>query len=379
MDMEKVFHMKGGDGEGSYAHNSSLPRTAIEKAKHVVVEAILELYCAAGFWESLSIADLGCSSGRNSLLVISEIIDAVDKRRRHLRRQSPEFRVFLNDLPANDFNTLFSLFPGFYDDLRRDKWDDFRPCFMAGVPGSFYGRLFPDRSLHFVHSSYCLHWLSRPHEDKVPPLLDTHNGIAMNKGNICVGESSHPLVLEAYSEQFQRDFSLFIGSRAQEIVQGGKMVLIIVGRTSPDPTSKECSCVAELVAQALYDMVSEGIVEEAKADSFNLPYYPPSTEEVKSVIEREGSFGINRLETFEVSWDPSIDEENGSSFAFDGYESSLKVSRFVRSVLEPLLVSHFGETIMDGLFEKHREKVADHMAKEKSKHVNIVIAMTKRE
>ncbi|KAL6007158.1 hypothetical protein ACLOJK_032654 [Asimina triloba] len=377
MDVEQVFHVKGGDGEASYAHNSLLPRTAIEKAKHVVEEAMLELYCA-GFSESLSIADLGCSSGPNSLLVISEIIDAIDKSRRHLRRQSPEFRVFLNDLPNNDFNTLFRLFPGFHENLKRDKGDDFGPCFMAGVPGSFYGRLFPDRSLHFVHSSYCLHWLSRA--KRVPPLLETQDGIALNKGNICIGESSHPLVLEAYSEQFQRDFSLFIGSRAQEIVHGGKMVLTMVGRTNPDPTSKECCYVAELVARALYDMVSEGIVEEAKADSFNVPYYPPSTGEVKSVIEREGSFDIDCLQTFEVSWDPSIDEENGSSsFAFDEYQSSVKVSRFLRSVLEAVFASHFGEAIMDSLFEKHREKVARHMAKEKSKHVNIVICMTKRE
>ncbi|XP_069153311.1 S-adenosyl-L-methionine:benzoic acid/salicylic acid carboxyl methyltransferase 3-like isoform X2 [Solanum lycopersicum] len=30
-----------------------------------------------------------------------------------------------------------------------------------GVAGSFYTRLFPSNSLHFVHSSYSLHWLSQ--------------------------------------------------------------------------------------------------------------------------------------------------------------------------------------------------------------------------
>ncbi|CAA3032622.1 SAM dependent carboxyl methyltransferase, partial [Olea europaea subsp. europaea] len=34
-------------------------------------------------------------------------------------------------------------------------------CFISCVPGSFYGRLFPKKSLHFVHSSSSLHWLSQ--------------------------------------------------------------------------------------------------------------------------------------------------------------------------------------------------------------------------
>ncbi|MBA0779036.1 hypothetical protein Gotri_003319, partial [Gossypium trilobum] len=33
--------------------------------------------------------------------------------------------------------------------------------FIAGVASSFYQRLFPSNSIHFVHSSYCLHWLSK--------------------------------------------------------------------------------------------------------------------------------------------------------------------------------------------------------------------------
>ncbi|XP_058087817.1 probable jasmonic acid carboxyl methyltransferase 2 isoform X2 [Magnolia sinica] len=370
MDVEHVFHMNGGDGEASYAQNSFLPKTAIQKAKHAVEKAIQELYCT--FPDSLSIADLGCSSGPNTLLVISEIIDTVDGIRLHLRRPSPEFRVFLNDLPSNDFNNLFRSLPGFYEKLKKEKGDDFGSCYVAGVPGSFYGRLFPYRSLHFVHSSYCLHWLSR-----VPPLLETENGIALNKGNICMGKSSHPLVFKAYSEQFNGDFSLFLSSRSVEIVEGGKMVITLVGRTSPDPCSEECRYVAELLALALDDMVSEGMVEEAKVDSFNVPYYPPSIGEVKAAIEREGSFDLGELEIFKVSWDPSMDDDNGN-FVCDKYASGMKVAKFLRSVLEPMLVSHFGKAIIDDLFQRYGKKVADHMSKENPKHVNLVVSMTKR-
>ena len=113
------------------------------------------------FPDSLGIADLGCSSGPNTLTVICDIIDIVHATSFRLGRPIPEFRVSLNDLPGNDFNDLFKSLPEFYNKLKREKGGGFDRCFIAGVPGSFYGRLFPNKSLHFVHSSSSLHWLSQ--------------------------------------------------------------------------------------------------------------------------------------------------------------------------------------------------------------------------
>jgi hypothetical protein len=38
-------------------------------------------------------------------------------------------------------------------------------------------------------------------------------------------------------------------------------------------------------------------------DTFNLPYYNPYEGEVREIIEMEGSFDINKLETFAINWD----------------------------------------------------------------------------
>ncbi|KAL5704704.1 salicylate carboxymethyltransferase [Ranunculus cassubicifolius] len=160
MDVEKVFHMKEGVGEKSYANNSSLQKTVISRAKPFVQYAIADLYCNT-LPECLTIADLGCSSGPNSLFIISEILKTVNTLRKILKLPSPEFQVFLNDLPGNDFNTIFGSTPYFYEKLKKENGEDFGPCFVSGVPGSFYGRLFPTNSLNFVHSSYSLHWLSK--------------------------------------------------------------------------------------------------------------------------------------------------------------------------------------------------------------------------
>lgn len=69
-------------------------------------------------------------------------------------------------------------------------------------------------------------------------------------------------VLKAYYEQYQKDFSLFLKCRAEEIVEGGRMVLTFLGRRSDDRSSKECCYIWELLAMALNDMVSKVLMKK---------------------------------------------------------------------------------------------------------------------
>ncbi|MQM06049.1 hypothetical protein Taro_038865 [Colocasia esculenta] len=172
MEVEKVFHMNGGEGQTSYAQNSSFQRKIMQSARSVVEEAVLELCGVASSPDKLSVADLGCSSGPNSLSVVTGVVDAVEERCRQLGRSPPEFQLFLNDLPGNDFNSVFRSLQEFHEE-RETEGKPRRRCFVAGVPGSFYGRLFQSRSVHFFHSSSSLHWLSQGYimEEKV----DTFN------------------------------------------------------------------------------------------------------------------------------------------------------------------------------------------------------------
>ncbi|KAI3989204.1 hypothetical protein MKX01_033240 [Papaver californicum] len=235
------------------------------------------------------------------------------------------------------------------------------------MPGTFYRRLFPSESIHFVHSSYSVHWLSQ-----VPP-----GNEKSNKGNLYIAKSSPPYFIEAYLKQFKKDFMVFLKCRSEELVKGGRMVLTLVGRRSSDPTSKECCSLWELLAMALNDMVLEGMIEEEKLDLFNFPIYYPSLEEVKSVIQSEGSFSVNQLETFNVNWDGGDSSEDGSS-ATDKFSSSYAISKCIRAVSESLLASHFGEEILNELFSRFREIVATYATKEKTEYTNLVISVTKR-
>jgi len=52
-----------------------------------------------------------------------------------------------------------------------------------------------------------------------------------------------------------------------------------------------------------------GSIEEEKVVAFNIPIYHPSPEEVKYIVEKEGSFTIDVLITSEIHMDSS-DEYN---------------------------------------------------------------------
>ncbi|KAK1570466.1 hypothetical protein Q3G72_002372 [Acer saccharum] len=365
VEVRSVPCMNAGNEAISYANNSLLQKTVILKARLILEEAIKDILMSKGFPASFNVADLGCSSGPNTLLVLSEILDTFYGMCQQVNQKSPEFQVFLNDLPGNDFNSLFKSLPTFYQNLKKDKGDQFGPCFVSGMPGSFYERLFPSKSLHFIHSSCSLQWLSN-----VPENLEN------NKANIYMAKSSPPNVYKAYLEQFQRDFSSFLSLRSEEIISRGRMVHTFAGRSIPDPSSKDCCYLWELLTKSFLELVDEGLVEATKVDSFNIPYYNPCKEEVREIVEKEGSFNLDKLEILEVNWDPSDDPSN-ERFVFNKYESGKNVANCVRAALEPMLATHFGEGIIDILFTRYAHHVAQHLAVEKTKFIFIVVSMTK--
>ena len=123
MDVEKAFHMTGGVGKTSYAKNSSLQVLSLflsfihsfsiyhifphhflvlvynslwyayipalillfqqkkesDKVKHIIIQTVEELYLATTP-KSIGIADLGCSSGPNTLSLIKDIFQAIQAK-----------------------------------------------------------------------------------------------------------------------------------------------------------------------------------------------------------------------------------------------------------------------------------------------------------
>ncbi|KAK4390708.1 Jasmonate O-methyltransferase [Sesamum angolense] len=287
-------------------------------------EAVADALCKTLPAQTMGIADLGCSSGPNTLMVVSEMISKIYDECSQMGISLPELRVSLNDLPGNDFNYIFMSLPEFYRNLEKETGVGPDGCFISGVAGSFYG------------------------------------------------SESLPLTV---SERFLRVSEIAGGGD----VAGGRMLLSFMGRSSPDAAAEVGTHQWELLSQALMSMASEDLIQEEKIDSFNAPYYAPSAEEVANIVEEEGSFIINHLQGFEIDWD-----EGSTSSDYDNVVNGLEnlsrggpVAKTVRAVVETMLESHFGREMMDELFRWYAQLVDRYFSKTRAKHINLVLSVSR--
>ncbi|VVA33061.1 Hypothetical predicted protein [Prunus dulcis] len=327
----EAYPMKGGDGPNSYANNSTYQRGVVDAAKELLSKAIAEKLDIDILLSSNSfqIADLGCSVGPNTFFAVENIVEAAKFKFQSQGKDSqvPEFQVFFNDHTPNDFNMLFKSLP------------QNRRYYAVGVPGSFYGRIFPNASIHFVHSSYAIQWLS-----SVPKVVVDKTSPAWNKGRIHYLNSPEE-VARAYEAQYTEDMECFLHARAQEIVYGGLMVLTVPGR--PNGSSHSHSSINmsfQLLGSALMDLARKGGVSEEKVDSFNIPIYCMSSQELEAAVERNGSFSIESMENLPHV---SVDDTVSKSQLFAAH---------MRAGMEGLVKQKFGEEILDELFDLFRKK-----------------------
>ncbi|CAN6675383.1 unnamed protein product [Malus baccata var. baccata] len=282
--------MNGGNGTYSYSRNSYHQKLSAGLEKGKIIEEIeqkLDMKKLSSSSNTIHVADLGCSTGPNTFMIIHDILEAMQRKYKSQLSQPcphddqiPEFQVFFNDLESNDFNTLFTTLP---QDMQ---------YFAAGVPGSFHLRLFPDSSIHFVHSSLCFHRIS-----KSPEELQNKASPAWNKGRIHY-TSAPDEVVEVYASQFAEDMENFLNARAKELVPKGMMVMILTATPKGMPYSElPTGMWYDSLSSVLMDMAKEGIIEESKVDSFNLPYYAASVEEMEEIVEKNGCFRIERMES----------------------------------------------------------------------------------
>ncbi|WCJ39324.1 S-adenosyl-L-methionine-dependent methyltransferases superfamily protein [Euphorbia peplus] len=368
----QVLHMNGGEGAYSYYNNSLYQKKVILTSKPILEESISELVSEESLPECLTMADFGCSSGPNTLIPLSEIIEIIDSTCSKLNKKTPNLQYILNDLPGNDFNTIFkSLIPDFHQKLQKEKGTMFEDCLITAMPGSFYGKLFPSNSLHFVHSSSSLHWLSQ-----IPEGLINESGIFLDKDNICLDKSSSESVQKAYMNQFDKDFTKFLRSRAEEMVTGGNIVITFIAKSDKLPYCKYGGEIFHLIRDSLKEMVIEGVIKESKLDNFNVPFHAASQEQVRNVIEREGSLKIKGIKEFELSWDANVADGN-NDLSFDSVERSKYVANYMRAAMEPMLATHFGDVIIDNLFYRFSLKVVDCLEKGIGFFNYVVVSMTK--
>ncbi|XP_039158799.1 probable S-adenosylmethionine-dependent methyltransferase At5g37990 [Eucalyptus grandis] len=205
-----------------------------------------------------------------------------------------EFQVFFNNFTSNDFNTLFRSLP----------------C---------------DRA-------------ERSHGQDSP---------TWNKGRIDCAYGP-PEVHEAYAVEFARGVERFLGAREQELACGGLMALVELC-LSPGTTTQRCLLIVMIgvLGSCLVDTAIEGLLSENDVDSFNLPRYYASQQELETVKEINGLFSIERIELLDLS-----KTDGGTIIVL----TPSMIASYITGILEGLIKDHFRAEIVDWLFTRFEKK-----------------------
>ncbi|GAB2221540.1 hypothetical protein Droror1_Dr00012724 [Drosera rotundifolia] len=364
MEVKELLHMKPGDGQLSYAQNQATFTQKVAFRTKPMLEAAIRLLLSdhnrntiIGH-SSLSVADLGCGPAPTSF--VSTMVEAVKRICGEAKEELHEIQVYMNDLASNDFNSLFRELAGFQQRRGDGGGVD---LFLMGVPGSFHDRLFPAGSLHLVHSSYSLHWLSQ-----VPQGLFTEEGTPINKGNIYISKTSPPAVAKAYLARYEEDLSSFLCCRSIEVVPYGCMVLAVRGRPQVDHLTWE-PWELRLLNLAFSNLISQRIVKEEKVDSLNIPFYGASEEEISNIVEREGSFRMEHMETVVQHVADEIE---------DSWSRAGKLANIIRSYTESVIVYHFGRQIVEPLYDELTRVTFEFLAVGSPEHLTISLLLRRK-
>lgn len=101
-------------------------------------------------------------------------------------------------------------------------------------------------------------------------------------------------------------------------------------------------------------------------DSYDVNFYAPNKEEIEEEVKREGSFGLEIIEKFELE----KKVKNGESYGKE-------VAKSVRAIQESMISHHFGDAILDSLFQNYGTILDEEMAKQEIKPISFVIVLTK--
>ncbi|GLJ05510.1 hypothetical protein SUGI_0019340 [Cryptomeria japonica] len=336
-----VLHMYSGNGDSSYAENSTRQRHVFHVLQPLFKALIEKLRIPKE--GPIRIADLGCATGLNTISDVNFVTRTLTNLCIGSELAVPQFQAFYSDLPSNDFNGLFRLLIRTYC-----------PYFVAGVPGSFYNVLFPNSSIHVCFSIMALHWIS-----EVPEAVVHKDSPFYNRGKLWVNRGRQDIA-DIYSKQSQKDLTTFMKCRAVEIAPGGILFLCLMGRPDNSSPTQQVSVEGEFCGQdfedAWDDLVTQGIVSLDLRDSFNLPWYFPNSIELRKAVEESGAFEIETVEVCQGV--PSMSEDTFEQWVKEPNIFSKMKANLVKSFVGSLVEAHIGIESSEMLFQRFEQRAA---------------------
>ncbi len=234
-----------------------------------------------------TVLDLGSSEGRNALVAMNAVVEAV-------RRRQPGqlIQTIYTDLPSNNFNRLFT-------NLHEARTAGELPVdvYPSAAAGSFYEPMVPPGTVHFAMAFNALLWLDRLPAAPVPDFVVYRRPQPPRAGLKVPAET-----VAAFTQRADQDLVRFLECRARELVTGGKLLIVSPGDSTDHRVSDG---LYDALNDACLDLIAAGRLDRARYERFTIPVYFRTVPETLAPLERDGAplkgtFAIDRAETLEV-------------------------------------------------------------------------------
>jgi hypothetical protein len=313
------------EGGGYYNAHSRPQASASELGIPLLQRAAAQIPLGAA---AVAIADLGSSQGKNSMAPMREAIAGV-----RLRDAKVAIAVTHTDLPANDFDALFELVANSPDSYLRGAEN----AYAFAAAGSFYARLFPERSIDLAWNSIAVHWLS-----SVPCEIPNHIWSPYSQG----------AVRQAFRERAAQDWNNFLNARAAEMRPLAQIV--VVASCADDSGFAGAEGLMNIANGVLLEMIARGTLTKPQYAAMAIPTYYRTKAEFEQPFTPGGAFELLEA-TPTVLSDPfwPAYESSGDAQAY-----AQSAASFFRAFSEPCLFGQAGSPAAGEFYEGVQQRIA---------------------
>jgi len=272
--------MKAG---GYYDHHSEYQQRVAATGSELIQDAVSRTP-ALPPGSSFVIADYGCSTGKSSAAAMRTAVDAT-----RATEPTREIAAIHNDVPTNDWNTLFA---NLADDPDGYSHAPGPPVVPLASAVSFFDAAAPAGTVNLGMSFSAAHWLRTQPDVRVPGFYFSETSGAART---------------SLAEQADADWTRFLEMRARDLAHGARLVVQMVGTTTPPPPA-EPQVTARALLQAMAEvaaaMADDGLLDPGAVERYLLPVYARTTEEAQRPLSATGSDVAAAFEVELIRTDP---------------------------------------------------------------------------
>ncbi len=246
-------------GGGYYDANSSFQAKVAASGNSLLEQAAAALMVAPGC--QATVADYGCSEGRNSMAIVGEALTLL------AARGATDMAVLHNDLPTNDWGTLAANLAGPQSYLK--VFPAVRALF---APHGFFERVTLPASITLGMSGSAAHWLSRqPTDTDMPRTLYRSDA----------PQDQLPKILA----QAASDWESFLAARAEELQPGGVLLVQMLGSDGAvDPVRVSAAGLMTLMNVCILTLVDDGEIPSDVYAGYCFPVVPRTIAEATAPL-----------------------------------------------------------------------------------------------